>query len=499
MTKKDPIIASILLAAKALAAEGPQKPTLWRPQKRCLRKSKFARPLFTVHTLVALFFCIVALTASIQNANANVVGADTQNFNPTNDGLDFVTVHSSETLEPGLLNMGFFLNYAVNSLPNYENTSTQSRTNFSDSLLSMDLNFALGIQRGWEVGLSTPALLYQNVDSDVSTFRGEFANTGVTEFRMMTKVRFFGAADHGMGAVASINMNQIEDNPFLGTDAGPTFNFELVGDRSFGKFAVGLNGGYRWRNPGKQLANVPIEPLGNQWIASSAVSYLIEDWDTKWIAEIFGSVPSDHGQFVSDREDSSAEFLTGLKHDVSQSLALHVGGGTEIIHGTSSPDWRVYTGLNWVIGPLYSKPQEPIVRYEDEIVQALEALDSGDPFVGPAKNQEKYVARDILFEFNSDRLHPSAKKTLQKLVDYLGRGTFVELTIEGHTDSVGSKAYNLDLSQRRSNSVRRALIEMGIEAKKVKAKGYGEALPIADNGNYQGRAMNRRVEFRIER
>lgn len=430
---------------------------------------------------------------------ANVVGADTQNFNPTNDGLDFVTVHSSETLAPGLLNTGFFLNYAVNSLPNYENTNTQSRTNFSDSLLSMDLNFALGLMRGWEVGVSAPALLYQDVDSDVTSFRGEFAETGVTEYRLMTKLRFWGEASYGVGAVASMNINQIEDNPFLGTDAGPTFNFELVGDKTFGKLAVGLNGGYRWRNPGQQLSGVPIEPLGSQWIASAAVSYLLTDWDTKWIAEVFGSLPSEHGQFVSDREDSSAEFLTGLKHDISQSLAVHVGGGTEIIHGTSSPDWRVYTGMNWVVGPLFSKPQEPVVRYDEEIVSALENLESGDPYVEPSQPREKFVVRDILFEFNSDQLHPSADKILQKLVNYLGQGEFIRLTIEGHTDSVGSKEYNQDLSQRRANSVKRAIIVKGIPAKKIEAIGYGESLPIADNGNYQGRAMNRRVEFRLER
>ena len=57
---------------------------------------------------------------------ANVVGVDTQNFNPTTSGLDFVTVHSSETLKPGYVNFGFYLNYAGNTLPNYVNQSTQS-------------------------------------------------------------------------------------------------------------------------------------------------------------------------------------------------------------------------------------------------------------------------------------------------------------------------------------------------------------------------------------
>ncbi|NJL26289.1 MAG: OmpA family protein [Calothrix sp. SM1_5_4] len=429
-----------------------------------------------------------------------MVGADTQNFNPTNDGLDFVTVHSSETLSPGLLNLGVFLNYAVNSLPNYEDATTQSRTNFSDALLSSDLNFALGLMRGWEVGLSFPYVLTQSVDSDQDTFRGQFARTGLTEVRTMTKYRFFGDHDGGLAGVLSANFNQIEDNPFLGSGAGPTYNFELAADRTFGKFAAGLNVGYRLRDPGRQLPGVPIAPMGNLYIASAAVSYLLTSLDTKVIAEIFGSMPAKSNAFVSDRDDSTAELLVGVKHDFSRSLAFHAGAGTELIHGTSSPDWRVYTGLNWVIGPLFSKPQNVFVRVEDQPLRSLEDTPTADPFEGRPQVTESFIARDVLFEFNKDVLQESAKDSLRKMVDYLNRPPGIQsLVIEGHTDSVGSALYNLDLSQRRAERVRLTLIELGIPAAKVKALGYGESRPIADNGNYQGRAMNRRVEFKVRR
>src|ERR1700741_5307227 len=104
-----------------------------------------------------LYLCIAAVALSF-SARANVVGVATQNFNPVNDGLDYVTVHSSKALRPGLLNVGLFLNYAVNVLPNYEDTTTQSRTNFKDSLLSSDVNFGLGLTRNWEIGASFPSV-----------------------------------------------------------------------------------------------------------------------------------------------------------------------------------------------------------------------------------------------------------------------------------------------------------------------------------------------------
>jgi outer membrane protein OmpA-like peptidoglycan-associated protein len=446
---------------------------------------------------------LVFAFAYSQGTFANVVGADTQNFNPTNDGLDFVTVHSSETLKPGIFNLGLFLNYAVNSLPNYEDTVTQERTNFKDSLLSADFNFAVGLTENWEVGLSMPVLLSQSVDDDINATHGEFAQNGITEARVMTKVRFFGDQTHGIGTVLSANFNQIEDNPFTGTNAGPTFNFELVADTTVNRFAIGANVGYRLRNPGDAIAGIPVQPMGDQFIASLAGSYLFPDWDTKIISEIFGSVPAEDQEFISDRDSSSAELLIGMKTDVTRNLAFHFGGGTEIIHGTSSPDWRVYTGINYTFGPVWGRATENIVKVEetqnlDERVR--KELEDIDAFTGEPEKEEVFVAREVLFPFNSDVLGAEAMESLKRFADYLKKPPGMKaLRIDGHTDSVGSAVYNLDLSERRARSVRKALIELGVPANKIKAVGFGESHPIADNGNYQGRAANRRVEFNVSR
>lgn len=446
---------------------------------------------------------VIALALQIFTARAvmaNVVGADTQNFSPTNDGLDFVTVHSSKTLTPGLFNVGVFLNYAVNSLPNYEDKTTQTRTRFRDSLLSSDVNFAVGLLPNWEAGLSFPAVLSQKVDSDIDTVHAKFADTGITELRAMTKYRLLGDSDSGVAAVASANFNQIKDNPFQGSGAGPSFNLELAADNSFGLYQVGINAGYRIRNPGRQLEDLPVEPFDDQYIASAAVSYLVTSWDTKVIGEVFGSWPVDKPQFSSDREAATLEALVGLKGDLTPSLAWHAGGGTEVLHGSASPDWRVYTGLNYVFGPVFSEPQDVIVKVQDKPLKALDEIEPTDAYAGPPQAVESFIARDVLFEFNSDQLRPAAKATLQKLMDYLKKPPgFQSVTIEGHTDSVGKLAYNMDLSQRRANRVRQALVSMGLSERRAKAIGYGPTHPIANNGNYQGRAMNRRVEFQIKR
>jgi hypothetical protein len=172
----------------------------------------------------------------------------------------------------------------------------------------------------------------------LTTFRGEFAQTGMTEIRLNTKYRLFGNQDSGLAAVASVNFNQIQDNPFAGENAGPTYNFELAADTTWGRYAVGANVGYRIRNPGDPIAGVPVEPLEDQWIASTAVSYLLRGYDVKLIGELFGSFPVEQSDFATDRDLSSLEALIGMKMDLTPSLAWHAGGGTEVIHGTSSPD-----------------------------------------------------------------------------------------------------------------------------------------------------------------
>ena len=71
------------------------------------------------------------------------------------------------------------------------------------------------------------------------------------------------------------------------------------------------------------------------------------------------------------------------------------------------------------------------------------------------------------------------------------------MRVEGHTDSRGSDAYNLTLSQKRAESVRNYLISRGVSPDRMEPRGFGESQPIADNRTEQGRSQNRRVEFII--
>jgi len=95
---------------------------------------------------------------------------------------------------------------------------------------------------------------------------------------------------------------------------------------------------------------------------------------------------------------------------------------------------------------------------------------------------------------NSAVVKPEYYPEIEKLAEYLKEHPDVKVIIEGHTDSTGPADYNLKLSQKRAEAVRKILIEKyGISPDRVIAKGYGETRPIAPNDTPEGRAKNRRV------
>jgi len=101
-----------------------------------------------------------------------------------------------------------------------------------------------------------------------------------------------------------------------------------------------------------------------------------------------------------------------------------------------------------------------------------------------------------MFESNSFEIRKTSRGDLNKVVKVLKDNTLFWIMVECHTDSVGSEAYNLKLSEKRAESVKQYLEEKGIPASSIKTQGFGEAHPVADNGTEEGRAKNRRVELK---
>ena len=108
------------------------------------------------------------------------------------------------------------------------------------------------------------------------------------------------------------------------------------------------------------------------------------------------------------------------------------------------------------------------------------------------------IKKSVYFAQDADTILPNSFAILDSVVEVLKDNPFISrVRVEGHTDSEGTEEFNLDLSQRRAESVMRYLVEKGVAADRLEAKGYGEGAPIAPNVTPYGRAKNRRVEFKI--
>jgi OOP family OmpA-OmpF porin len=111
--------------------------------------------------------------------------------------------------------------------------------------------------------------------------------------------------------------------------------------------------------------------------------------------------------------------------------------------------------------------------------------------------REPVILRGVEFATASATLTEGSRPILDGVADDLKIHPLVRVELQGHTDSRGADAYNLDLSQRRADSVREYLINRGVNASRLEAKGYGETQPIADNATKAGQAENRRVVMKV--
>lgn len=107
----------------------------------------------------------------------------------------------------------------------------------------------------------------------------------------------------------------------------------------------------------------------------------------------------------------------------------------------------------------------------------------------------RVATQGILFDTGSDRIKPESTPTLQEIADMLTQHADLKLTIEGHTDNVGSAASNKSLSEQRAAAVKTYLVSKGIDAARIETAGLGDTKPAAPNTTPEGRQQNRRVEL----
>jgi len=203
-----------------------------------------------------------------------------------------------------------------------------------------------------------------------------------------------------------------------------------------------------------------------------------------------------------DDEELALEAARDLIASRSEPICLH---GVQV--GDSPEGERFLRTLAEVSSPCGSFRRADDVRTSAQVASFTRGVMLGSaptprrpPAVAAADPcAQKVVLHDVEFDFDAASIRSGETKVLRKAADRLLECPEVRLEIAGHTDSRGSAAYNEGLSERRAESVRRYLVERGVSASQLSARGLGESSPIDTNDTPDGRQRNRRVELIPER
>ncbi|MES2559026.1 MAG: OmpA family protein [Bacteroidota bacterium] len=110
---------------------------------------------------------------------------------------------------------------------------------------------------------------------------------------------------------------------------------------------------------------------------------------------------------------------------------------------------------------------------------------------------EKWISNNVYFEKNKAEILAESQTFLNEIIVYFRKNPSLSVEISGHTDQTGDEKANMFLSENRAKAIVNYLVENGVQSERLKWKGYGGSMPIADNNTEEGRKKNRRVEFKI--
>ena len=334
----------------------------------------------------------------------------------------------------------------------------------------IDLLGSFGIGKNGEVGFVVPglwqSLQFQNkTNGSTSTLNQQ----DVGDLQLYTKFKH-SVAEH-CSIAGGVQLDIPNSSKNKGFTTGETGAEPFLSTRyQSGPYAVGLNAGYQIYSG----SPVDVFHYGAEGIIRAS-----ENWNFR--TELRGRVFTEAGHTFD-----ALELLPGIDYNLSENLVVRPEGMAGLTN--SAIDWGVGAGLAFTFPvPSFSAPEPP----PPPPAQVAEAPP-------PVPTKEKIVLRGVHFDFNKANIRADAKPILDQAAATLKEHDGVAVTVEGHTDNIGSDAYNQKLSVRRAEAVRDYLAGQGVPTSRMTVVGKGESEPVATNDTEDGRAQNRRVELLVK-
>jgi outer membrane protein OmpA-like peptidoglycan-associated protein len=314
-----------------------------------------------------------------------------------------------------------------------------------------------------------------------------------------------------------INTKGHERTPYIHSDS-ETLYFSSNGHTGFGGFDIFFsrkkpNG--EWSEP--ENIGSPINTEGDEvgfFVSSDAkTGYFCAFDEGNFRGKGPGRYDIYYFELYPEARPNEVTFIKGqLKNENNEPLT----GAAVEIRSMNDPDKKSYATVDSLTGEfvaainLKDKSDRIItvkkdsIAFNNMIVSVEKASFENPPLSKPLEiktekisTEKNFIISNIYYKTNSSELTPESKKILKVFADYLKENPQLKIEIQGHTDNVGNPKDNLALSNNRAFTVKQTLEEYGVSGKRISAVGYGQTRPIASNQTEEGRAKNRRTEFRI--
>ncbi len=193
----------------------------------------------------------------------------------------------------------------------------------------------------------------------------------------------------------------------------------------------------------------------------------------------------------------------GLKFRLSDSLALRLETRDQISFHNANHSWVSTLGISFGFGAKREKvatEQVKEVAIEPRVATPVQSQCPAEPREGAMLDEngcEKTISFEGHFGFDKVDINPAFEEKIKEIAQILDENARYDTILEGHTDNIGSRAYNQKLSERRAESVAKELEKFGVDKDRIQTIGYGQDKPRSSNDTKEGRADNRRVDAKF--
>lgn len=422
---------------------------------------------------------VFTLVAFGHTAQAALMSAKSSiNFAPAiSNNTDYFGVYSSQNVKKHGWNTGVYFDWARNPLEFGQPVGTRVANVVGDQLVT-NLYATYGFYDWFSMGMNLPLVYGRNVvplisngaNATFGTNDDNQFNLGDIRFEFKFRVRNNEDRLFGIALLPFVTIPSGDEEKYAG-NGYVSGGLKVVLDWNIHeRVKLALNLGFiandRVDILNARISNQVLMSLGLNIKIIKRLHFLLEG----------ETLPYTEGLFDNEVQ-TPAEIRAGFRIPVTDRWNINVGGGFGLTVGYGSPDWRAFLGANYNWAP------EPCA-----------------PCAEPIPEREITISQQIHFEFDKAVIQERSYPILNDVANIIlqNQDSVSRVLVEGHTDAIGSDAYNQGLSERRANSVREYLINRGVPASKLDSIGFGESNPVATNETAEGRALNRRVQFKVD-